>query len=275
MRLSAVLGLLLNAVTTLPLGAQEKADSLSPRLLPPKHLVHDFVADGAAHRFSACQIFSPREVQVTVGGIIPLVEHILWDMPVQVSLGASIHARLDPGRSIAVLSNEFGIDFFLLDVRLTDNFVVRTGMGHASHHLGDGAPRDSTVQAIDYSRDDVQLFMIRTFDVFSGQFYAGLRYNYAQVIGQTIHKPLSFQIGMHALPWSFSQGFSAYIGWDVKLRQELSYGTSQWYEAGLQHSSIEGRVIRLGVSYSCGYEERGQFFGKRRREAAIGIALSL
>lgn len=267
--------LLLIAATTWPLGAQGKPDSLLPRLLPAGHLVQDFVADGTAHRFSAYQMFSPRAVHVSVGGIFPLVDYMIGNLPIQLSTGASIHARLDPERSIAVLSNEFAVDFFLLDVQLTDDVIVRTGMGHASHHLSDGVSRDSTVQPVDYSRDDFQLFMIHPVSGFSGQIYAGFRYSYAHVINQPIHKPLSLQFGTHIHPWSFSRGFSVYIGLDVKLRQELSYGTSQRYEFGLQYKSAEGRALRLGLSYSGGFEERGQFFGERRSEAGIGIALSL
>lgn len=276
MRPAAEWGVFFLIVTTaFPLGAQERADSLSPRLLPSEHLVHDFVADGTAHRSSAHQMFSPNEVHVSVGGIVPLVEYIVWNMPVQLSTGASIHARLDPGQSIAVLNSEFSVDFFLLDVQPADGLILRTGMGHASHHLGDGVPRDSAVQAVDYSRDDFQLFVICAIDGFSGELYAGFRYNYSHVVGRSIDKPLSFQFGMHALPWSFSQEFSAYVGLDMKLRQELSYGTSQRYELGLQYRTTEGRALRLAFSYSGGFEERGQFFGKRRSDAGIGVVLSL
>ncbi len=276
MRLSAGLSVLLViGVTTFPLTAQGNADSLSPRFLPSEHLVHDFVADGTAHRFSAHQILSSREVQVSVGGIVPLIGYTVWHTPVQVSTGASIYARLDPGESIAVLSSEFSVDFFLLDVQLKEDLVARAGMGHASHHLGDGVPKDSTVHPIDYSRDDVQLFMIHRINGFSGQFYAGFRYNYGLVVRQPVKKPLWLQFGMHAVPWSFSQELSAYVGLDIKLRQELSYGTSQRYEAGLQFKTVEGRALRLSVSYSAGFEERGQFFGKRRGETGIGMILFL
>ncbi|MEX2190444.1 MAG: DUF1207 domain-containing protein [Bacteroidota bacterium] len=276
MRLSAEFGILFLVVaTTLPLKAQEKADSLSPRLLPSEHLVHDFVADGLAHRFTATRLLSPHEVCVGTGGILPLVEYVLWDLPVQISSGASIQARLDPGQGIAVLSTEFSVDFFLLDIELADGLIIRTGMGHASHHLGDGAAKDSTRQPIDYSRDDVQLFIIHPSAFLCGQLYAGLRYNYALVIGQPVRKPLSFQIGIHALPWSLSPELSVYVGWDVKLQQELSYGNSQRYEGGLQYKTAEGRILRIAVSYSAGYDERGQFFGKRRSEAGMGIVVSL
>ncbi|MEX2115413.1 MAG: DUF1207 domain-containing protein [Bacteroidota bacterium] len=266
---------ILTVIVAVPLDARGEGDTLALRLLPSRHRVHDFVADGTAHRFSATQLLSPHEVQLSVGGILPLVDYSLWGVPIQVSSGASIHARLDPGRSIAVLSTEFSVDFFLLDVQLSEDLIVRTGMSHASHHLGDGPAGDSTALPFDYSRDEVQMFIIHASPFLPGQVYVGARYAYALVIRQPVGKPLSLQIGMHALILAFSQELSLYAGWDLKMHQELSSGTSQRYETGLQYRSETGRILRLAISYSAGLDERGQFFGKRRNEAGIGIVVSL
>jgi len=266
---------MLTVMCSVPLHAQGEGDTLTVRFLPSRHLVHDFIADWTAHRFSATQLLSPNEVQVSVGGILPLLGYDVWEMSVQLSTGASIQARLDPGRSIAVQSSEFSIDFFVLDVQMSHDLVFRTGMSHSSHHLGDGESGDSAASPIDYSRDEIQVFMIHPSSFFRGQVYAGLRYAYALVIHHPVHKPVSLQIGMHLLAWSFSQELSLYGGWDIKVRQELSYGTSQRYEAGLQYTSEAGRILRFAISYSGGFDERGQFFGKHRRAAGVGIIVSL
>ena len=266
---------MLTVLFAVSLYGQERGDTLALRFLPARHLVHDFVADGAAHRFSATQLFSPNEVQVGVGGILPLLGYEVWEMPVQLSTAASIQARLDPGRRIAVQSSEFSIDFFVLDIQMSRDLVFRTGMSHSSHHLGDGELGDSAVFPIDYSRDEIQVFIIHPSSFFRGQVYAGLRYAYALVIHRPVHKPVSLQIGVHTLAWSFSQELSLYGGWDIKVRQELSYGTSQRYEAGLQYTSEDGRILRFSISYSGGFDERGQFFGEHRRGAGVGIIVSL
>ncbi len=265
----------LTVLFTLSLVAQRGGDTLSFRLLPSRHIVHDFVADGTAHRFSTTQLLSPREVQVSVGGILPLIDHSLWGVPVQVSSGASIHARLDPGQSIAVQSSEYSVDFFLLDVQMSNDLILRTGMTHSSHHLGDRGLGDSTVSPIDYSRDEVQIFIIHPLSSFPGQIYGGIRYAYNLVIRHPVQKPISLQSGMHGLVASFSKELSLYAAWDVKVRQELSFGTSQRYETGLQYMNETGRVVRFAISYSAGFDERGQFLGERRSETGIGIVISL
>ena len=266
--------LILMMIAAISLEAQDGGDISSFRFLPSRRLVHDFIADGTAHRFSAI-LLSSSDVQVGVGGILPVLDYDPWGIPVQVSLGASIQARLDPGQSIAVQSSEFSVDFFLLDAQLSDDLIVRTGMTHSSHHLGDGLNGDSTILPIDYSRDDAQLYVIHSLSFLRGQAYAGVRYAYNLVIRQPNKKRLVIHAGMHAPLWSFSQDLSLFAGGDIKIRQELSYGTSQRCEAGLQYRSEAGRIIRLVVSYSGGFDERGQFLGKRRSEAGVGIVIVL
>jgi hypothetical protein len=265
---------LLMTIAIISLEAQDGGDASPFRFLPSRHMVHDFVADGTAHRFSAV-LLSSNDVQVGVGGILPMIDYDPWGIPVQASIGASIHTRLDPGQSIAVQSAEFSVDFFLLDAQVSNDLIVRTGMTHSSHHLGDGLNGDSTKLPIDYSRDDAQLYVIHSLPLLGGQAYAGVRYAYDLIIRQPNQRRLAFHAGMHMLLWSFSQDLSLFAGGDIKIRQELSYGTSQRYEAGLQYRSETGRVIRLTISYSGGFDERGQFLGKPRSEAGAGIVIVL
>lgn len=266
---------ILIAAAVVPLEAQNGGGEHAFQILPPRHLVHDFVADGVAHRFSVTQVLSGNDVQVSVGGILPLINCALWDIPVQISTGASIQARLDPGQSIAVQSSEFAVDFFLLDAQLNHDLMIRTGLMHSSHHLGDGFNGDSNMVPIDYSRDEVQLYVIHPVPLLQGQMYAGARYAYNLVIRRPNDKRFTVHAGLHTRIRLMSQNIFLFAAGDIKMRQELANGTSQRVEAGLEYENGGGRIIRLALSYSGGFDERGQFFGKRRSEAGAGIVIVL
>lgn len=246
-------------------------DSLA--FFPDRRIVSDLPADGSAHRFAASRLFHDGEAQVEVGGVVPVLEAFLMNKLVQGSIGASIHARLDPGISIAVRSIEFTVDFLLVDIQWSAGLATRFGVGHASHHLGDGPADSSGISAIDYSRDYVSALILRAVPCVGGFVYAGVNYAYEYVVKRPIRKPLVVQAGFFAsLP--LLDPLAVYCAGDVKVRQELSYGTTQRYEVGWRYGK-GARSLRLGLWRAAGFDERGQFFGKPRNEWGVGVFLNI
>lgn len=246
-------------------------DSLA--FFPDRRIVSDLPADGSAHRFAASRVFDDGEAEVKVGGVVPVLEALLMNKLVQGSIGASIQARLDPGTSIAVRSVEFTVDFLLVDVQWSSGLMTRFGIGHASHHLGDEPPDSTGTSAIDYSRDYVSAFILGAIPRLGGLVYAGANYAYGYVVRRPIQKPLVLQAGFLAsLP--LLDPLAVYCAGDIKVRQELSYGTTQRYEAGWRYGKGP-RSVRLGIWHTAGFDERGQLFGKARNEWGVGIFLNI
>ncbi|MBI4417951.1 MAG: hypothetical protein HY563_04185 [Ignavibacteriales bacterium] len=208
----------------LSIGAHAQEVSLAApfTILPTQRLVKDFLADESAHQFAASRVFENGDASVGLGGVVPLVELSVLQYPLQVSTGASVHARLDPDRSISVQSVEFTIDFFLIDIAWSRDLRTRTGLGHTSHHLGDGLPDSVVAGVIDYSRDYVVFTIVRTLPEVGGQAYGGVNYAYGLVVGRPLDKPLTGQFGFSASA-PLTAVLSLYGGVDLKFRQDLSY----------------------------------------------------
>ncbi|HEX9614599.1 MAG TPA: hypothetical protein VGA55_03805 [Bacteroidota bacterium] len=252
--------------------AQEPSDSSWIRFLPHDRIVADFPGDETAHRFSAATVFGSHEVPVSVGGTIPWADVEFFGTTVQLSSGASIRARLDPRRSIGILSTEFSVDFVLVDVPASPDLVVRTGIGHASHHLGDSGA-DSARKSIDYSRDYLRMAVVYVLGDPGPHVYGGLQYAYNFVVERHLNKPLTFQFGIGGTILHLGSAFFLYGGADLKVKEEFAFGTSRRIELGVEYANGRGRFVRLGLARRAGLDDRGQFFGKRREETTVGMCI--
>lgn len=261
------------ALCSVAIHSQESAPDHRWTLFPDSSIVRPFPADGAAHRFAAARSFRNGDVLAQVGGVIPVIGGLFDGTPVQAGFGASVRTRLDPDEHIAVHSIEFAVDLLLIDVEWSPGFQTRFAAGHESHHLGDGLPDSVLAEALDHSRDFVSITAIGEFDDLGLRVYAGMNYAYGFVVGRPRNERMVLQTGLaFAVPvdgvwWVYAAG-------DVRFREELSFGTTQRYEAGIE---IRGgfRSLRLGLWHGGGFDERGQFPGRTRRESGAGIFLDL
>ncbi len=241
---------------------------------PSHQLLRQFVGDGMAHRFGAAKLFGNRQLRGSTGSVIPVMNTEYLGLPMQASVAASVHAQLDLSQSISLMSTEFVVDFFLLDVQPADDTIVRLGISHTSHHLGDNSSSRLQNQIpLDYSRDYVQLFFVQT--MFPVRVYAGTQYAYNFVVNTPIKKPWWLQTGVDGEIASFEPGFKLYAGCDVKIRQEMNYATTQRYELGLMWPSNNGRNLRFSLAHQAGVDERGQFFTEHIQWNSIGVAIEL
>lgn len=239
---------------------------------PRDRMVRLFVADGMAHRFAAAKVLENRQVKGSVGSVIPVLETDYLGFMLQASIGASVHTQLDLSQSISIISTEFLVDFFLLDARLDEQTILRIGMGHTSHHLGDNAFATlQRVKPLDYSRDYIQLFVVR--ELAPVRLYSGASYAYNFVVDTPLRKPWWMQVGIDGDLMAIADGFNLYAGCDFKVRQEVNFGSTQRYELGIRWPSEYGRHLRLAWAYQTGYDERGQFFSDRVRWNTIGVTI--
>ena len=242
-------------------------------LFPARAFVRSFVADGTAHRFGVEKAFEQNEVLGSIGGVLPVAELHVLAVPVQLSLGASAHMTLDPRERIAVISSEYYVDFFMIDMLWSERLFTRVGMGHTSHHLGDnGAAALQNGTVLDYSRDYVQV--VGGYDDGTVRVYAGANYAYGFVIGTPLQKPWLLTVGGEATLVRFSDELSAVAAADIKLRQESGFGSTQRFRAGMQFER-GGRIVRLALTWKTGLDDRGQFYQQRRSSLSAGVFVDL
>jgi len=241
-------------------------------VFPQKRLVQEFVADGTAHRFSIGKALQENHIYGSIGGTLPLIESPLVGKRIQASFGVSVSTQLHPQQNIAVISTEFYIDYVLLDVVWTDNIFSRIGMGHTSHHLGDNAFDVLQItKPIDYSRDYVEAFA--GYSDSSFRVYTGANYGYGFVIDHPIGKRWMFEAGIEGSLVRLGEGLVGYGAMDVKLRQELQYGSTIRFQGGIQFQNGLERLFRLALTHQTGLEERGQFHGQRLVVTTIGLII--
>lgn len=242
-------------------------------LFPARAFVRSFIADGTAHRFGVEKAFERNEVLGSIGGVLPVAELHVLAVPVQLSLGASAHMTLDPREQIAVISTEYYVDFFMIDMLWSERLFTRVGMGHTSHHLGDnGAAALQNGTVLDYSRDYVQA--VGGYDDGIVRLYAGANYGYGFVIGTALHKPWLLTAGGEATLVRFSDELSAVAAVDIKFRQESGFGTTQRFRAGMQFER-GGRILRLVLTWKTGLDDRGQFYQRRQSSLSAGLFVDL
>lgn len=253
--------------------AQESAPGHRWKLFPDSSIVRPFPADGAAHRFAAARSFRNGDVLAQVGGVVPVIGGLFEGTPVQAGFGASVRTRLDPDEHIAVHSIEFAVDLLLVEVEWFPGFQTRFTAGHESHHLGDGLPDSVVAEALDHSRDFISLTAIGEFHDLGLRAYAGMNYAYGFVVGRprnertVLHTGFAVAVPVGGVWWVYAAG-------DVRFREELSFGTTQRYETGIE---VRGgfRSLRLGLWHVAGFDDRGQFPGQARKESGAGIFLDL
>lgn len=135
--------------------------------------------------------------------------------------------------------------------------------------------RDPSFRVIDASRDYVRAMYVRTLPGASGSLYIGLNHAYHLVIERPVPRPWTIQAGAVVRFLHVSHGAALYAAGDIKVRQELSWGTTQRYETGLEIRSGSGRVVRIALAAEAGFDERGQFHGIRQRDLGISAVIVL
>lgn len=239
-------------------------------IFPVKKLVPEFIADGTAHRFSIGKAFQVNHVYGSIGGTLPLFESPVVGKAIQVGFGVSVYTQMHPHQNIAIISTEFYIDYMLIDIAWNDNVFSRLGFGHTSHHLGDNAFAVlQKTKPIDYSRDYVEGFLGYTDS--SMRVYAGANYGYGFIIDHPVSKKWMFETGIEASIMQLGQGLVVFGAMDVKLRQELQYGSTVRFQGGVQFHNGTDRLFRLALTHQTGLEERGQFHGQRLVVTTVGL----
>ena len=250
-------------------------------LFPDSQYVKTFTANAHANTMTIEDIELSRNLRASMGGTFPVFAFEMLDRPMQASFGASVHFDLRPSGQTHIISSEYYIDYFILDVLIQEKIedalrmTVRFAAGHTSHHLSDNwAEITNQTNAIHYARDYVRLFFVLSKSE-GMQAYIGADYGYIFTINNRIPKPWTFQAGGEAMLFRLYESITAYAALDCKLRQEAGFAATTTYQVGIKMPMQRHRTLRLAYQFRHGVDERGQFFPQHRMLSTLGIYIEI
>lgn len=252
-------------------GSAGAGEDAFPVILPGRRWFPELKADALEPRMALSRVLETREWVGAVGGAVPLVEAPVGGVRLQAGVSAVVISRLikSPGH-ITVSTVDYRVDF-PLDIVLQDA-VLRTGYGHLSAHFADDGIEQLGHVSISFVKDYLLFLAAYGREHSDWKLYGGGTYSYHNE--PVADRPWMLQMGGETpgarLPWCF-----LYAALDLKLRQEVGWGSTQSYEAGAVFGGDGRRGMRFAVTHRRGLEERGQFFRRRMSSTLLSIVLGL
>ncbi|HCV44319.1 MAG TPA: hypothetical protein DGH68_12595 [Bacteroidetes bacterium] len=223
---------------------------------PGEKIFPSFTADPLTHQISLSHIMENREWIGTLGGSIPLAQVNLEGAEVQISVAGSTFNRLITPPGLTVYTIDYKVDF-PLDVRVSET-AFRFALGHYSCHFADDGIELLGKHSIQYIKDYVMLGVAQDIPLIGGHVYFAGHWAYHNVPIQD--KNWALQFGFEAGNVSVHQFVQLYCAVDLKLKQEVSWGSTQSYQIGARLFARGTRALRIAYTLRRGFDERGQFF---------------
>ena len=239
--------------------AHSQQDQDHIEFLPAKKIFPLFTADALTHQLSLSHITKNRDWIGTIGGSIPIVQLNLPDAPLQVSVAASTFNRLITPPGLTVYTTDFKVDF-PLDVRVGAT-AFRFALGHYSCHFEDDGIELLGKHSIQSIKDYYTLAAARDIDLIRGHGYFAVHWIHHNVPMRD--KKWALQFGGEGGNIELNQYVTLYCAIDIKLKQEVSWGSTQSYQIGARLFTHDSRDLRIAFVVRRGFDERGQFFDQR------------
>jgi hypothetical protein len=237
--------------------AQQDQDRI--QFLPAKKIFPLFTADALTHQLSLSHITKNRDWIGTIGGSIPIAQLSLPDALLQVSVAASTFNRLITPPGLTVYTTDFKVDF-PLDVRLGAT-AFRFALGHYSCHFEDDGIELLGKHSIQSIKDYYTLAAARDIDLIRGHGYLAVHWIHHNVPMRD--KKWALQLGGEGGNIELNQYVRLYCAIDIKLKQEVAWGSTQSYQIGARLFAKDTRALRIAWTLRRGFDERGQFFDQR------------
>lgn len=238
---------------------------------PDRPLFPRLVADGTAQQMSLSKDLDSKRIVGSIGGLQRLFGTTVANVPLQFSVGATVYGNfIRQPNVLDVVTVDFFVDL-PLDIRVTDNLTLRTGWGNYSAHLADDGIEALGRHSINYAKDYIPLFLAFDLPQIHGYIYGGARIDYFTIPVRNGNVVL--EGGSEFGNLLVTRGMSLYGAIDIKVRQEISWGSTQSYQVGVRFLSIGPRDIRLAYTYRTGADERGQFYNQPLTSSLVGLFL--
>jgi hypothetical protein len=245
--------------------SQESVDIIE--LLPDTKVFPSFTADALAHRVSLSRVIENRDWIGSIGGSSPIFGIALTNAQIQFSIAASTFSRLIHPPGITVYTVDYKVDF-PLDVHL-DELDFRLALGHFSGHFADDGIEVFGRSSIQYVKDYLLIGLAREVGQINGHVYATGTFSFRS---KPVHdKRWQVQLGVEGGNISITDEILLYGAMDVKLKEEVAWGSTQSYQVGAKCFARGGRALRVAYTHRTGFEERGQFFDQRETVNLISL----
>jgi hypothetical protein len=238
-------------------GAHAEETSSAFHFFPSSKIFPLFTADGLAHQLSLSRVTENRDWIGAIGGSIPLVQFNPSDATLQASVAVTVFNRLvkTPGH-LEVYTVDYKVDF-PIDARF-QQLALRVGLGHLSCHFSDDAIELYGKRSIQHVNDYVTLAAAYDLPVIGGYVYAGMNYSYGTQPVQ--YRPWLLQAGAQFGNIGVHEVVSLYGAVDVKVKQEVGWGSTRSVQVGARFFPREPRGVRVAYTLRMGFEDRGQFY---------------
>ena len=225
--------------------------------LPEQKIFPLFTADGLSHQLSLTRVTENREWIGAVGGSVPILQLSLPQMTMQASVAVTIFNRLiKTPDHLTVYTVDFKVDF-PLDIRLSD-LALRIAAGHISCHFADDAIELLGKHSIQHINDYVSLDGAYDVSAILGYVYGGFNYSYGTQ--PVAFRPWLLQVGTEFANIKLHKEISVYGAIDLKVRQEVGWGSTRSFQVGVKLFPHLNRRLRLAYTLRLGFEDRGQFY---------------
>ena len=227
---------------------------------PARKIFPLYTADGLSHQLSLSRVTENSEWIGAVGGSVPLIQYNMDHDQLQGGVAVTIFNRLvkTPGH-LTVYTVDYKVDF-PIDIRFS-GIALRTGLGHISCHFADDAIELLGKHSIQHVNDYVTLGIAWDVQALDGYVYAGFNYSYGTQPVQ--YKPWLFQFGADVANVSLDDWISVYAAADVKIKEEVGWGSTRSVQIGFKVFPRNSHRLRLAYTLRTGYEDRGQFYLNR------------
>ncbi len=243
--------------------SQQEEDTIA--FFPGKKIFPPFTADALTHQISLSHVTENRDWIGTIGGSIPLAQLNLPDALVQVSIAASTFNRLITPPGLTVYTTDFKVDF-PLDVR-TASTALRFALGHYSCHFEDDGIELLGKHSIQSIKDYYMLAVAQDVDLVRGHGYAAAHWIHHNVPMRD--KNWELQFGGEGGNIDLNQYVRLYCAIDIKVKQEVAWGSTQSYQIGARLFTNNSRALRVAYTLRRGFDERGQFFDQRENAGIL------
>ncbi len=238
---------------------------------PDQPLFPRLVADGTGQQMSLSKDLESKRIVGSIGGLQRLFETTLANCPLQFSVGATVYGNFIRQPDVLdVVTMDFFVDL-PVDIRLSNDVTIRTGWGHYSAHLADDGIEALGRHSINYAKDYIPLFIAYTVSGIRGFVYGGARIDYYTIPERNGH--VVVEGGSEFADLAIGSGMSVYGAIDIKIRQEISWGSTQSYQAGIRMITMGSHVLRIAYTFRTGADERGQFYNQPLTSSLIGVFL--
>lgn len=236
----------------------------------PRHsLFPKLYADGTLHQLALSKDLLTGRFIGAIGGLQRIVQFDIYDYLVQTSLAATVYATLYRKPDVVEVHTAcFFVDLHF-DIQIYKDLTLRTGYGHYSAHLADDGVEKLRISAINYAKDYIPIVAAYRIIDLGLWLYGGIRLDTYSI--PEYYKRWNFQFGLEGGDFPIAKDVKLYGAIDIKIKSEMSWGSTQGYQVGLKFFESFSNALRIAYTYRTGLDDRGQFYKQHVNLSTLGL----